>query len=156
MLLSMALAAVLCLAVMIGTVPGMETAAMAEGQSDASRYTVEFSRDDLEYVLPGDSSVAMSEILSALGLTGEVTAVGISDISLFSASNETGEWIVTAHQAFSTTEWMKVTINGEAYEIAVTDEVTKKERTQVSGTYSVTADTTLYDITLTGDTVTMS
>jgi hypothetical protein len=33
---------------------------------------------------------------------GEVTAVSVSDTSLFSASNETGEWIVTAHQAMDT------------------------------------------------------
>ena len=87
-----------------------------------SLYTVEFTYNTLEYVLPGDSSVAMSEILTTLGLAGEVTAVEISDTSLFSASNETGEWIVTAHQAFDTTEWMKVTINGVVYEIRVTDD----------------------------------
>ena len=86
-----------------------------------SLYTVEFTYNTLEYVLPGDSSVPMSEILSTLGLAGAVEAVEISDTSLFSAGNETGEWIVTAHQAFSTTEWMKVTINGVVYEITVTD-----------------------------------
>ncbi len=86
-----------------------------------SEYTVEFGYKGLEYVLPGDSSVAMSEILATLGLSGEVTAVEISDTSLFSARNETGEWIVTAHRAFSSTEWMKVTIGGVVYEITVTD-----------------------------------
>ncbi len=88
-----------------------------------SIYTVEFTYDDLQYVLPGDTSVPMSEILTALGLTGEVTQVTISDTGLFSASNETGEWIVTAHQAFSTDEWMKVTINEIEYTIAVTDDL---------------------------------
>ena len=87
-----------------------------------SIYTVEFTYNDLQYVLPGDTSVPMSEILTALGLTGEVTQVTISDTGLFSASNETGEWIVTAHQAFSTDEWMKVTINEIEYTIAVTDD----------------------------------
>lgn len=89
--------------------------------SEDAGYTVEFTRDGLEYVIPGDTSVAMPEILSTFGLTGEVTAVEVSDASLFSASDETGEWIVTALQPFSTTEWMKVTINGVVYEITVTD-----------------------------------
>ena len=44
-----------------------------------SIYTVEFTYNTLEYVLPGDSSVPMSEILSTLGLAGEVEAVAISD-----------------------------------------------------------------------------
>ena len=86
-----------------------------------SKYTVEFYYDQQEYVLAGDSSVALSEILAAVGLTGEVTSVEVSNADLFSASNATGEWIVTAHEAFSTTEWMKVTIGGVTYEITVTD-----------------------------------
>ena len=36
--------------------------------------------------------------------------------------NENGTWFVFAHQAFSTEEWMKVTIGGVAYEIVVTDD----------------------------------
>ena len=88
-----------------------------------SLYTVEFTYNTLEYVLQGDSSVALSEILAAVGLTGEVTDVAVSDAGLFSASNETGEWIVTAHQAFDTNEWMQVTIGGITYEITVTDDI---------------------------------
>lgn len=68
-----------------------------------SIYQVEFTYNKLEYVLPGGASVPMSEILAALGLTGEVAAVEISDTGLFSASNENGVWTVTAHCAFSTT-----------------------------------------------------
>ena len=98
---------------------GETVTAVSEG---FSLYTVEFTYNKLEYVLQGDSEVPLSVILEALGLSGEVTAVEISDTSLFSASNETGEWIITAHQAFSTTEWMKVTINGVTYDITVTDD----------------------------------
>ena len=87
-----------------------------------SYYTVEFTYSKLQYVMEGDSSVPMSEILAVLGLTGEVTAVEVSSSELFSASNETGEWIVTAHQAFDTDEWMKVTINDVVYEITVKDD----------------------------------
>ena len=86
-----------------------------------SKYTVEFYYNQKEYVLQGDSSIALSEILAAVGLTGEVTDVAVSNTDLFSAFNETGEWIITAHQAFDTTEWIAVTINGVAYDITVTD-----------------------------------
>ena len=87
-----------------------------------SLYTVEFTYNKLAYTLPGDTSVLMSEILTDLGLIGAVEAVEVSDPGLFSASDATGEWVVTAHRAFNTTEWMKVTIGGVAYEITVTDD----------------------------------
>ena len=107
--------------------------AMAQtGEPDAAQnagtvsapYTVEFTYDGNQYVMPGDSSVRLSAVLDKVGLTGEAEAVAVSDESLFSASNATGEWIVAAHRAFSSTEWMEVTINGVVYEIAVTDDNT--------------------------------
>ncbi len=109
-------------------VPGLAVPAMAQtGEPEStqsvvsSAYTVEFTYDGNQYVMPGDSSVRLRAILNEIGLTGEAVAVEISDTTLFSASNATGEWIVTAHRAFDTTEWMKVTINGVVYEIVVTD-----------------------------------
>ncbi|MEE1159123.1 MAG: hypothetical protein UHS51_06845, partial [Atopobiaceae bacterium] len=98
-------------------------AVIATAETDnSSSYTVEFTYGDLGYALPGGSSVAVSEVLAALGLTGEATAVEVSDASLFSASDESGGWVVTAHRAFSTTERMRVTMGGVAYEITVTDD----------------------------------
>ena len=96
-----------------------------------SLYTVEFTYENKQYVLPGDSEVALSEVLDTVGLTGEVSAVEVSDESLFSAKkckasndgdgkipekdgngnaveDENGTWFVFAHKAFSTEEWMKV------------------------------------------------
>ena len=99
----------------------VENGAVVAQTDGFSRYTVEFTYDAKQYVLQGDTSVAMSEILSAIGLTGDVTAAEVSDDSLFTVSNATGEWIVTALQPFSTTEWMNVTINGVTYAITVTD-----------------------------------
>lgn len=95
-----------------------------------SYYTVEFTYNEKQYVMEGDSSVALTDILSYVGITkadgnaatdSDITAVSVSDESLFSASNESGEWIVTAHQAFTSNEWMKVTVDGVEYEIVVTD-----------------------------------
>ncbi len=95
-----------------------------------SYYTVEFTYDEKQYVMQGDSNVALVDILSFVGITkadgnaaesSDISAVSISNEELFSASNESGEWIVTANQAFHTDEWMKVTIDGVEYEIVVTD-----------------------------------
>ena len=95
-----------------------------------SYYTVEFTYDEKQYVMEGDSTVALTDILSYVGITkadgsaatdSDITSVSVSDESLFSASNESGEWIVTAHQAFTSNEWMKVTVDGVEYEIVVTD-----------------------------------
>ena len=87
-----------------------------------SLYTVEFTYDEKQYVMKGDTTVALSDILEKVGLTGEVSEVEVSDESLFSAKKKDGEWMVTANKAFSTTEWMKVTIDGVVYEIVVTDD----------------------------------
>ena len=126
-----------------------------------SLYTVEFTYNTLEYVMPGDTAVALSEILNAVGLTGEAEAVAVSNADLFSASNGTGEWIVTAHQAFSTTEWMKVTINGVVYEITVTDDASytatfscngkSYSAGSITGTKEIPLSTILTPLEITGD-----
>ena len=87
-----------------------------------SLYTVEFTYNTLEYVLQGGGRVALNEVLSTLGLTGAPEAVVVSDDALFDATREGGEWFVAAKRAFSSTEWMKVTINEQTYEITVTDD----------------------------------
>ena len=84
-------------------------------------YTVEFTYDDREFVMGGNSSVSLKEVLDFLGLEGEIDAVSVSNEKLFSAEEKDGEWIVSAHKVFNTTEWMKVTIGGETHEIIVTD-----------------------------------
>ncbi len=95
----------------------------AVSESDGfSYYTVEFTYNDLQYVLNGDESVALSEILSKVGLLGEATDVKVSNSELFSASKENGKWVITSHKAFSSDEWMRVTIGDITYEIIVTDD----------------------------------
>lgn len=100
-------------------VKGDEVSAKTDG---FSFYTVEFTYGNMQYVLAGDSTIDLSEILAKVGLSGEVTAVSVSNSALFSATkNADNKWLITAHRAFDTKEWMKVTINGVVHEIAVTD-----------------------------------
>ena len=54
-----------------------------------SAYTVEFTYEGRQYMMPGDSTVRLSEILDAVGLTGEVTAVAVSDTTVV----VTASWI---------------------------------------------------------------
>ena len=100
---------------------GLTATAETEG---FSYYQVEFTYEKLEYVLPGDTSVPLATILAELGLSGDVTEVVCSKPELFSADWDNAEktWVVTAHRAFNTQEWMKVTINSVVYEITVTDD----------------------------------
>lgn len=100
-------------------VKGEEVSAKTDG---FSFYTVEFTYGNMQYVLAGDSTIDLSEILAKVGLSGEVTAVSVSNSALFSATkNADNKWMITAHRAFDTKEWMKVTIKDVIYEIAVTD-----------------------------------
>ncbi|MBQ6316586.1 MAG: Ig-like domain-containing protein, partial [Oscillospiraceae bacterium] len=100
-----------------------------------SYYTVEFTYDEMQYVLEGDASIPLNDILSAVGLSGDVEAVEVSDETLFSATQENGTWMITALRAFSTEEWMKVTIGGVTYEITVTDDgPAQAKKTIVTGT----------------------
>ena len=101
-----------------------------------SYYTVEFTYNSLEYVLDGDSTVALSVILDAVGLEGEASAVSVSDESLFYAYTESGVWYICANQAFNTEEWMKVTIAGTEYEIVVTDDNNSADTVECYETYN--------------------
>lgn len=88
-----------------------------------SYYTVEFTYGTLQYVLDGDSDVALADILTAVGLSGDVDAVEVSDNTLFDAVQENGNWIIKAISPFTSNEWMKVTIGGDVFEIVVTDDI---------------------------------
>lgn len=97
-----------------------------EAETDGfSYYVVEFTYNELQYVLTGDSSEKLSEILKTLDISGSVSAVEVSSEDLFTVTKDkTGDdWTVKALQAFSSEEWMKVTANGKKYTIVVTDSV---------------------------------
>lgn len=89
-----------------------------------SYFTVEFTYDGKEYVLPGDDLVRLDEVLTAIGITGEIEDAEVSNNALFEAHNSwDGYWYVYALNPFDTTEWMKVTVDGVVYEIVVTDDL---------------------------------
>ena len=109
-----------------------------------SLYTVEFTYEALSYVLRGDSSVNLSEILTSVGLVGEVTNVEISNPSFVSVENVNGTFVVRALKAFDTTERMTVTINGVDYVIVVTDDPAE-EHTPQDAVVGTDAYAVLYD-----------
>ena len=88
-----------------------------------SYYTVEFTYGEKQYVLPGGDTIRLDAVLAAIGITGNIEAVEISDWSLFEAVlSDDGNWYVYALNPFATTEWMKVTVDGIVFEIVVTDD----------------------------------
>gem|GEM_PF-2046984 len=92
-----------------------------------SYYTVEFTYGEKQYVLNGDSSTKLTEILKHVGISlksgnESITKAESSEPELFSVSkNADGEWTVSALKAFSVTEKLTVEADGISYEIAVTD-----------------------------------
>ncbi|QFJ55172.1 MBG domain-containing protein [Pseudobutyrivibrio xylanivorans] len=89
-----------------------------------SYYTVEFTYNDLQYVMDGDTTVALADILSTVGLSGNVEAVESSNPELFAVEKQGDAWMVTAKQAFTSEESLKVKLDGVEYVIKVTDAVT--------------------------------
>ena len=100
-----------------------ESGKTATVQTDGfSYYQVEFTYGALQYVLPGNETVELSEITNFLGLTGEITSAVSSAPGLFWVGvNDNGIWVVSALAAFDSYESLIITINGVDYIIAVTD-----------------------------------
>lgn len=97
-----------------------------------SYYQVEFTYDEKQYVLAGDSSVALTEILENVGIknadgsraaNGNISYAAGSNDELFTVRKEDGVWMAYALTAFTSEEWLRVTVDGVEYEIVVTDAV---------------------------------
>ena len=100
--------------------PGEENVPL---QPSEPKYTVEFTAGEKQYVLNGDTSVALDEILGELGISGTVTEASSSNDSLFSvAADENGKWTVSANNAFSADHSLTVVVDGQTYVITVTDD----------------------------------
>ena len=89
-----------------------------------SYYTVEFTYDNKQFVLDGDTKTELTGILSAVDLdySAGISEVKSSDENLFMAYREGGKWYVQAVSAFDTKETLTVTIGGVSYVIEVTDD----------------------------------
>gem|GEM_PF-1019544 len=98
-----------------------------------SYYVVEFTYGGLQYVLDGDSSVALSDILDKVGLTGEATDAKSSNTKLFTVKkDDSDKWMVKALKAFTSDETLAVTIKNNDTEIEYVIKVTD-EKTAYSG-----------------------
>ena len=122
-----------------------------------SYYTVEFTYGEKQYVLNGDSSTKLTEILKTVGISlksgnESITKAESSAPKLFSVSkNADGEWIVSALKAFSVTEKLTVEADGISYEIVVTD--SQHPLTVTGGTEGVDYKWENYAYYLNGDDV---
>ena len=78
-----------------------------------------FSYGTKEYTLTVGSEVGLEDVLTSLGLNGEVTAAQVSNAALFTVKKDADDqWNVKALRKFSTPEWMKLTIGGREYTIS--------------------------------------
>lgn len=95
-----------------------------------SYYQVEFTYNELQYVLPSDTDnnepglytkVKLQDILEYVQLQGEVQKWEVSNKELFDIETIDDELYLVSYAPFDTNEWLKVTIDGVEYEIVVTD-----------------------------------
>lgn len=87
-----------------------------------SFYTVEFTYNGVQYVLKGNTEVALSEVLEYIGIHGTVTEAYSSDENLFKVFYVRNNWRVAAVNPFTSLETLTVVVDGETYEIPVTDD----------------------------------
>ena len=85
-----------------------------------SYYTVEFTYNSLTYNLDGNSEVALSDILDAVGLVGTATAAVSSDSEVIEVVEEEGNFTIKSKKFFTESKTLTVTIDGTDYEITVT------------------------------------
>ncbi|MFQ9985073.1 MAG: Cna B-type domain-containing protein, partial [Lachnospiraceae bacterium] len=95
-----------------------------------SYYTVEFTYGDKQFVMSPSDGIYLSQILEAVGIEGTPANVSFSDKTLFKTLSwdEDDIWLFST-RAFSTEEWMKVTVDGVEYQITLTDAIIKTEGT---------------------------
>lgn len=106
-----------------------------------SIYTVEFTYNDLMYVMPGDSMVRLSEILAYLGIEGNIVSASSSNEALFAVGIFRDEWQVRTVQSFTTEETLTVTTDMGTYEIVVTDPVASGGSLVFDGDYTKSGET---------------
>ena len=111
------------------TVEEVVEEAKAVEEAEVDGYTVEFrSADGREFVLQGDASAPLKDILSIIGHgdidVSQIAEVVSTDEALFSAEqDENGVWVIKANKQFATDQKMTLVMaDGSIVEISVTDD----------------------------------
>ena len=97
--------------------PGQEN--MTVRASSLSYFAVEYTYAAKQFVMKDDNKASLEDILSKVGLTGEVTKVEVEEHAPFGILEEEGKKYVLAYEVFEEGHVLKVTINGIEYEIAI-------------------------------------
>lgn len=86
-----------------------------------SYFTVEFTYNDLEYVIPGQIDVYLSVVLRRLNIWDTPDVVKFSDDTLFDVSktSDDRDWIIYCKKAFNAPQTMTITIDEQDYVITV-------------------------------------
>lgn len=108
---------------MLAAVPQNATRVNAGEEYEYSSIMI-FSYNNSQYVIPGDSTVPLSELLIHLGITGEVTDVELKSVNNYPVTyaaikveQRSDGWFVTSLDGVPG-EWeMRVTIDGQVYSI---------------------------------------
>ena len=90
-------------------------------KESALRYVLEITYPSLHYSLKGKDSIALSEILEAVGLSGTAAKVEVQDPQVLYAFEKNGAWRVSALRSFTEEQCLKVTIRNLVYEIMIED-----------------------------------
>ena len=90
--------------------------------------------EDLQYVIESDE-VSLADLLAAVGLSGDVEAVSVSDENaiLVSEGREHGEWILSWPELIGDEQQVFVTIDGTEYVISIMDPRLAVEGTILGG-----------------------
>lgn len=95
-----------------------------------SYYQVEFTYNEIEYVLPSDtdlvhageySKVLLKEVLEYLNIYGNVEDYSVSNGELFNIETIENELYLVSYKPFITKEHLYITVDGIEFDIVVTD-----------------------------------
>ncbi len=103
--------------------------------ASCSSFTVDFHYKDVEFSIPGQSSILLSELFAAIGYTmhsaDEAVDVLFSDASLVAVEPLEGDWLLRSLAAFDTEEALTVVFSdGEVMVIGVTDDAISEMKQQ--------------------------
>ena len=97
----------------------------------ALSYTVDFTYDGYSFSLPGEGSIKLGELFSALGISAsaaDATSVTFSNPDLVEVARDGSDWRLTSREPFLTREVLRVGMaDGSTYVIDVTDAQTSTD-----------------------------